>query len=87
MPANPTPTRFAARKTARSRVIEDLRQLDAFMLVITLLLDCGADLHARRGGGSDLEPIDSAIWATGDRLAMSKLHGCCCRAVPPTECS
>ena len=33
--------------------------------VISLLLDRGADLHARRGGGSDLEPIDMAIWGKG----------------------
>jgi ankyrin repeat protein len=29
---------------------------------ISLLLDRGADVNARRGGGSDLEPIDMAIW-------------------------
>jgi ankyrin repeat protein len=37
--------------------------------VIELLLDRGADLHARRGSGrgfwSDLEPIDMAIWGAG----------------------
>jgi ankyrin repeat protein len=32
---------------------------------ISLLLDRGADVNARRGGGSDLEPIDIALWGNG----------------------
>jgi ankyrin repeat protein len=32
--------------------------------IVTLLLDRGADIHARRGG-SDFEPIDMALWGRG----------------------